>query len=176
MSKIITLVSAIISIYLAYQGYQVKSVYEEKTRQQTLINREVADTAMIWESLEPVRESWDRMFEPLSDIRDLYSINNALNLDQTTFMYEMTNVIDGGRENISYQGVSIGLVRACIQNENAGFHVQSRNINEMLADIAHLERRHSISFSEVTIVDGGEGRKHILFDSLCVLLRGEDAF
>lgn len=170
------MVAIFIATHFVYSGYQVKSIYSSKAQEQSTINRHVVDTTETWDALAPVRDRWDESFVAVTEMVDLFSIMAALDLESTAFEYSVNTVIDGGRSNVTYNNTSLGLVQACIKNNTNGMLMSSTHIPNLLADIRRMEERQNLTFNSLAIRDAGEGVTQIMFDALCVYLRGEDNF
>lgn len=176
MNRLLYIASLAVSLIFVWHGAEAMNSYRDKAAKQNAVNMHVIETKESWNALSVVREKWNERYKVANDISDLYGVFEAIELSETTLTYESSVLVDGGRENVQYDGVPIGLAKACVKTDPRGVVAHASDLGQMLDDLKYLESRGDIEFKRVTLADGSEGKKLLVFDAICVLLRGEDKF
>lgn len=168
------LLSAVLSVILIKLGYDNYSAYEKVRQQQLLINENVDTYKDTWSALQPTVERWNNSFTATSQVSDIVSLMNAIDIKSINLNPSSELIMDGGRSD---HGANIGLTRSCVLNNSRGYQFENASISDYLSALSELERRQDVVFGQILIDTQNTGRRTTLtltLSQLCVLLRDED--
>lgn len=167
------------SMLILYYGFAINKVYSEKSRLQLIENNGVVSLRETWFSLQPELEKWNSSFNSDAKIRDLNGIYGAINIESHGLRSESLMLNDAGRNSVTFNGSSLGLTRVCITNSSQGFVLRNELLSNYTDRLQSLLLRNDIEYSKLTLrVDPEKSftMPYVIFDKLCVLLRGSDTF
>ena len=176
----IKLLSTVIaSAAILYFGYSTMSKYQEKAAQQMNENSGVVSLRETWATLKPEVEKWNRTFVLDSTINDLNDVYEALGVEKHGLKSDSLMLNDAGRMVVKANDHEIGLSKTCLTNSSQGFVLQNESVSDYVRKLEPLLTRSDIDFNSLSLrldINNGATLPYIVFDKLCVVLRGSDTF
>lgn len=170
MSKKLIWAAAVgVSFLFGQQSVQAYQQYELKKQEQVRINKTAEQVRQKYMSLLPVRERWAERYPAESEVGDLVTMYNRMNLSFLGNAINTDQIYDLGREPYPQRG--LGLVQACIGNHVQGMAMTFPNVRSTLNAMEQLESLPNITFSGVMLKqDNGQMALHT--GKVCLLMRG----
>lgn len=177
MSKI--LITAIASVAILYQGYSLMNDYNTKANAQMIENNGVVSLRETWTTLQPEVSKWNELFPLDAEIKDLNGVYKAINIEKHNLRSESLMLNDSGRDIVKHQESVIGLSRTCLTNSNSGFVLKNEFVSQYIKNLKPLLLRKDIEFGSISMrIDADKDFRtpYVVFDKLCVVMRGSDTF
>jgi hypothetical protein len=167
------------SAFILHQGYSIMQSYNQKVALQNAQNYGVTSLRETWASLQPTIDKWNATYTPDTAIKDLNGVYSALKLEEHGIQAQSLMLNDAGRFNIKVDEENLGLSKACLTNSAAGFTLSQDYVSRHISTLDGLLKRGDIEYGRISmLIDKGKDDKmpYVVFDRLCVVIRGSDTF
>lgn len=158
-----------VSLLFAQQSIKAHQQYELKISEQTRINMTAEQVRQKYMSLLPVREKWAARYPKESEISDLVTMYDEMDLDFLGKSMNTDQIYDLGREPYEQQG--LGLVEACIGNQPHGMVMRFPNVRSALTAIKQIEQLPNVTFSGVQLKQS-QHEMELYTSKMCLMMRG----
>jgi len=127
-----------------------------------------------YQALLPVKERWNSTFQVGvgSNEQDLVRIFSSLRLAESGLDADDTQIRGEKVESVTFNSVSVGLVRTCVGGESSGVKVNAKTMGGMIRGLEKMVRP-DIEVGSISTMIDLTGRPMTIMGGLCVLVRGE---
>lgn len=170
MSKKLMWVGVIgVSLLFVQQSTKAYQQYELKITEQARINMTAEQVRQKYMSLLPVRERWAARYPAESEVNDLVTMYDRMDLDFLGKAMNTDQIYDLGREPYEQQG--LGLMEACIGNHPQGMVMKFPNVRSTLIAVKQLEQLTNVTFSGVQLKQN-QHEMELYTSKVCLMMRG----
>ena len=176
LKRVVTIISCTVILYVSFLTMKD---FLRLSEAQAVNNQNVVSIRETWLALSPSIKKWNNEYISDSSIKDLNGVYSAINLERHGLKPSSLNLVASNRTEVKFEEQPLGLSKTCITNVAGGFQLQSNHVSSYVQGLKSLYQRNDIEFGRLTLTGGKVGDSvlpTVMFDKLCIILRGEDTF
>lgn len=157
--------------FIALQAAQTNfEVVNQKANQQKAALAELKRWKSEYEALLPIQTQWNSSLPPAGNIKDKYSLFNAIRLEEYGLSSDQEKLDIKKIDPIVSNGVALNATRICVSSAGeTGLAVTAPHFSELLTGLDELTHRRDIEISNVTLaVANGTPRAVV---NMCLVFR-----